>query len=100
MTEAHARYPTRKAKPEVQEDSKNSRKSLRKIGPQEETLEWKVADAMNADLMGMFLQQAGEAHLNQEVVMVLEGEPLPIGHLGGWYRTTFSWFVFLLAFRS
>lgn len=32
-----------------------------------------IADAMNADLTGMFLRQVGEAHLIQEVVMVLDG---------------------------
>ena len=34
---------------------------------------WMVADAMKAEFTGMFLRQAGEALLNQEVVMVLDG---------------------------
>lgn len=43
------------------------------LGPHEGTLDWMIADAMNAGLTGMFLRQAGEAHLIQEVVMVLDG---------------------------
>lgn len=43
------------------------------IGPQEGTLDWMVAEAMNTDLMGTFLDQVGKAHLDREIVMVLDG---------------------------
>ena len=32
-----------------------------------------VAEAMNTDLMGVFLSQVGMAHPDREVVMVLDG---------------------------
>lgn len=43
------------------------------IGPQEGSLDWMVAEAMNTDLMGTFLAQVGKAHPEREVVMVLDG---------------------------
>lgn len=43
------------------------------IGPQEGTLDWMVAEAMNTDLMGTFLAQVGKAHPDREIVMVLDG---------------------------
>ena len=43
------------------------------LGPQEGTLDWMVAEAMNTDLIGVFLSQVGMAHPDREVVMVLDG---------------------------
>ena len=43
------------------------------LGPQEGTLDWMVAEAMNTDLIGVFLSQVGMAHPDREVDMVLDG---------------------------
>ena len=41
--------------------------------PQEGTLDFMVADAMNTENMNRFLLQVGEAHPDHQVVMILDG---------------------------
>lgn len=42
-------------------------------GPQEGTVDFRVAEAMNTENMNRFLLQVGEAHPHRQVLMILDG---------------------------